>query len=358
MVFWISSGWVPHVGFFFNGVKLRVIRLQSFLCFWFRVALQIRISCSSYTKSFGRSLETNRWFTLIWVDLETTPYLPTQLTQNYSASIDIGESLNATFSIFFLLKFQCEWYVQIFNSAHQHPKILGHLGPMNANSPYQVYTTIYIYLEPKWPLFCLEKTLFWRGLNIEDKHFPDKYNKLYQGSYFPKWQAGWFQPFFMFTRIPGEMIQFDLRIFFKGVGEKPPTRQQWVLPFRPVMSWEVWWCHWGFGEKKRLWVGGSVVQDVRGLVQPFPTKFGPWRINWKPFPKIDGLEGSTRYLYSFPYVFLGAPEKQGLRCLREILVNKYPSLPNSSWGERCLDSWYQLEKGGGPWILIPLPWWN
>lgn len=90
-----------------------------------------------------------------------------------------------------------------------------------------------------------------------------------------------------------------------------------------------------------------MVQDVRGLVQPFPTKFGPWRINWKPFPKIDGLEGSTRYLYSFPYVFLGAPEKQGLRCLREILVNKYPSLPNSSWGERCLDSWYQLEKGGG-----------
>ena len=151
----------------------------------------------------------------------------------------------------------------------------------------------------------------------------------------------------MFTRIPGEMIQFDLRIFFKGVGEKPPTRQQWILPFRPVMSWEVWWCHWGFGEKKRLWVGGSVVQDVRGLVQPFPTKFGPWRINWKPFPKIDGSEGSTRYLYSFPYVFLGAPEKQGLRCLREILVNKYPSLPNSSWGERCLDSWYQLEKGGG-----------
>ena len=158
MVFWISSGWVPHVGFFFNGVKLRVIRLQGFLCFWFRVALQIRISCSSYTKSFGRSLETNRWFTLIWVDLETTPYLPTQLTQNYSASIDIGESLNATFSIFFLLKFQCEWYVQIFNSAHQHPKILGHLGPMNANSPYQVYTTIYIYTwNPNDPCFAWKK---------------------------------------------------------------------------------------------------------------------------------------------------------------------------------------------------------
>ena len=30
--------------------------------------------------------------------------------------------------------------------------------------------------------------------------------------------------FFIFTPIPGEMIQFDLRIFFKWVGEKPPTR--------------------------------------------------------------------------------------------------------------------------------------
>ncbi len=28
----------------------------------------------------------------------------------------------------------------------------------------------------------------------------------------------WFQTFFMFTPIPGKMIQFDLRIFFRWVG--------------------------------------------------------------------------------------------------------------------------------------------
>jgi len=32
------------------------------------------------------------------------------------------------------------------------------------------------------------------------------------------------------TPIPGEMIQFDLRIFFKWVGKKPPTRQFLVDP--------------------------------------------------------------------------------------------------------------------------------
>ena len=36
----------------------------------------------------------------------------------------------------------------------------------------------------------------------------------------PRW---WFQIFFIFTPIPGEMIQFDLRIFFKWVVQ-PPTR--------------------------------------------------------------------------------------------------------------------------------------
>ena len=30
--------------------------------------------------------------------------------------------------------------------------------------------------------------------------------------------------FFSCLPLPGEMIQFDLRIFFRWVGEKPPTR--------------------------------------------------------------------------------------------------------------------------------------
>jgi len=29
---------------------------------------------------------------------------------------------------------------------------------------------------------------------------------------------------FLFLPLPGEDSQFDLRIFFKGVGEKPPPR--------------------------------------------------------------------------------------------------------------------------------------
>ena len=33
----------------------------------------------------------------------------------------------------------------------------------------------------------------------------------------------WFQVSFIFTRIFGKMVQFDLSIFFKWVGEKPPT---------------------------------------------------------------------------------------------------------------------------------------
>ena len=40
----------------------------------------------------------------------------------------------------------------------------------------------------------------------------------------PRW---WFQIFFIFTRKIGEMIQFDLRIFFKGVGS---TTKQVRLP--------------------------------------------------------------------------------------------------------------------------------
>ena len=34
----------------------------------------------------------------------------------------------------------------------------------------------------------------------------------------------WFQIFFIFTPIPGAMIQFDLLIFFKWVETQPPTR--------------------------------------------------------------------------------------------------------------------------------------
>ena len=35
----------------------------------------------------------------------------------------------------------------------------------------------------------------------------------------------WFHIFLIFTPNLGEMIQFDLRILFKWVGEKPPTRR-------------------------------------------------------------------------------------------------------------------------------------
>ena len=36
--------------------------------------------------------------------------------------------------------------------------------------------------------------------------------------------AGGFKYFFLFTPKIGEMIQFDLRIFFRWLGEKPPSR--------------------------------------------------------------------------------------------------------------------------------------
>jgi len=42
----------------------------------------------------------------------------------------------------------------------------------------------------------------------------------------PGW---WFQKlFYFFTPKIGEMIQFDYRIFFKWVGEKPPIRTTWI----------------------------------------------------------------------------------------------------------------------------------
>ena len=38
----------------------------------------------------------------------------------------------------------------------------------------QLMEHVYMYLEPKWPLFCLEKALFWQGstTKIEDKQVP------------------------------------------------------------------------------------------------------------------------------------------------------------------------------------------
>ena len=46
------------------------------------------------------------------------------------------------------------------------------------------------------------------------------------------------QIFCIFIPNPGEMIQFDLRIFFKWVGEKPPTSTSWwfqtLLIFTPI----------------------------------------------------------------------------------------------------------------------------
>ncbi len=61
---------------------------------------------------------------------------------------------------------------------------------------------------------------------------------------------GGFKHFFCLTPIPGEMIQFDLRIFFKWVGEKPPTRLLSRLGNLRCKSdnmsrkWWPWWTLW------------------------------------------------------------------------------------------------------------------
>jgi len=47
--------------------------------------------------------------------------------------------------------------------------------------------------------------------------------------------GGGLKHLFMFTPIPGEMIQFDLRIFFRWVGEKPPDDQ--LLFFFKMTGW-------------------------------------------------------------------------------------------------------------------------
>ena len=39
---------------------------------------------------------------------------------------------------------------------------------------------------------------------------------------------------FYFYRLAGEMIQFDLRIFFKWVSEKPPTRSLELSCFQNI----------------------------------------------------------------------------------------------------------------------------
>ena len=44
----------------------------------------------------------------------------------------------------------------------------------------------------------------------------------------------WFQISSIFTPNPGEMIQFDFRIFFKWVGSKPPT-------IGTIYTWNVVW---------------------------------------------------------------------------------------------------------------------
>ena len=44
--------------------------------------------------------------------------------------------------------------------------------------------------------------------------------------------TGWWVSgvFLIFAPIPGEMIQFDLRIFFRWIGEKPPTNYLYIDP--------------------------------------------------------------------------------------------------------------------------------
>ena len=62
-----------------------------------------------------------------------------------------------------------------------------------------------------------------------------------QNCVFPLWEmlgtkkilAGGFKHFFIFTLKIGEDFQFDLRIFFRWVGKKPPTKNSVTAAFSP-----------------------------------------------------------------------------------------------------------------------------
>ena len=62
-----------------------------------------------------------------------------------------------------------------------------------------------------------------------------------------KTHPGWWFQFFYFHPDPwGFMIQFDLRIFFKWVGKKPPTSLKEILRCPGfiwiIIRWWWWWC--------------------------------------------------------------------------------------------------------------------
>ena len=58
----------------------------------------------------------------------------------------------------------------------------------------------------------------------ESKHFfCFSFFEILMTSFFLMSELGGGFKYFFFTPKIGEMIQFDLRIFFRGVGEKPPT---------------------------------------------------------------------------------------------------------------------------------------
>ena len=55
--------------------------------------------------------------------------------------------------------------------------------------------------------------------------------------------------YFLFLHLPGEMIHFDLRIFFKGVGStQPPTSDDWCLGIEFVVLMPGFW-RWKTPEK-------------------------------------------------------------------------------------------------------------
>ena len=94
------------------------------------------------------------------------------------------------------------------------------------------------------------------------------------------WQL---KSFSMFTRIPGEMIQFDGCIFFRWVESKPPTRKPWFrlldkktlepetnLETPKVRSWSHWWDESHSGEG----TGGPTWKPGCGMPKPGNTVDG------------------------------------------------------------------------------------
>ena len=83
------------------------------------------------------------------------------------------------------------------------------------------------------------------------------------GNYIIYVRRWWFQIFFSFSSLPREMIQFDFRIFFKWVGEKPPTSSI-IYPTKEGRFWPITFrkrraTQDGSGEIGELWIAGQQV---------------------------------------------------------------------------------------------------